>query len=91
MPKLPEYHSCRYNAHHYALVCAPHPSGPTEETCKDYDPGTSLIHIPFQDFLELGEPVEIEAPITNPYTDEPEENWAPDGWQFIEGKLLRVE
>ncbi|MCT7984922.1 DUF6464 family protein [Laspinema sp. A4] len=91
MPKLPECHTCRYNAQNYLLVCALHPSGPTGETCKDYDPSTSLIHIPFQDFLGLGELVDIEAPINNPYHDEAEENWAPDGWQFVSGELRRVD
>ncbi|MCT7968951.1 hypothetical protein NG799_21810 [Laspinema sp. D1] len=91
MPQLPECHSCRYNAHHYALFCTVHPSGPTEETCLDYDPDPSLIDIPFQDFLGLGEPVDIEATITNPYHDDPEENWSPDGWEFVGGQLRRVD
>ncbi|MCT7975246.1 hypothetical protein [Laspinema olomoucense] len=95
MPQLPECNSCRYHAHHYLLVCALHPSGPpsgpSPETCLDYDPDPSLIDRPFQDFLGLGEPVDFEAPINNPYHDDPEENWAPAGWQFVEGELRRVD
>ncbi|MCT7957308.1 hypothetical protein [Laspinema palackyanum] len=91
MPQLPECHSCRYNAHHYVLFCTVHPSGPTGEICHDYHPDPNLKNRQFQDFLGLGAPVDIEAPINNLYTDAPEENWSPVGWQFVEGELRRVE
>ncbi|MCT7984924.1 hypothetical protein NG796_16760 [Laspinema sp. A4] len=87
----PECNSCRYHSHHYALFCTVHSSGPSQETCLDHDPDPNSETRQFQDFLGLGETVNIEAPITNPYHDAPEENWTPDGWQFVGGQLRRVE
>lgn len=83
MPKLPQCNTCRYYAHHYAIVCAVHPYGVDGETCPDYDPDPNLERQQFRDFLGLGEPVDMEDAIANPYSDEPEKNWAPEGWQFV--------
>lgn len=91
MPPLPQCNTCRYCAHHYALVCALHPYGIDGEGCPDYEPDPSLEGQQFRDFLGLGEPAEIDGTVENPYTDNPEENWAPLGWQFVGGELRRVD
>lgn len=91
MPKLPQCPTCRYHAHHYSLVCALHPTGIDGENCPDCDPDPNLEGRQFRDFLGLGEPAEIDGTIENPYSENPEENWALEGWQFVRGELRRVE
>ena len=80
--------TCSYCAHHWALVCALHPDGPDGD-CPDYEADPELAGRRFEDFLGLGEADGAEGAIVNPYSQEPEENWAPEGWRFVEGQLVR--
>lgn len=91
MPKLHQCNTCRYCTHHYALVCALHPDGVEGNVCADYEVDPTLEGECFIDFLGLGVPAEIDGIINNPWCPDPEENWAPDGWMYVNGELRRQE
>ena len=82
---------CIYNARHYSMVCALHPSGPSEKNCPDFKKDPELEGKNFRDFLNIGEPIEVNGSINNPYHPEPEENWSPPGYQYVNGELQPLE
>ena len=82
---------CIYNAHHYTIVCALHPSGVKTEKCPDFKQDPELKGKNFRDFLGIGEPAEINGSINNPFDPEPEENWSPPGYQYVNGELEPIE
>jgi len=42
------------------------------------------------DFLGLGEPVEMNDAVNNPWSEEPADNWSPPGTKYINGELVLI-
>jgi len=91
MPRIDDCYTCRYYAWDFHLVCTVHPSEPDDETCDDFESDPETEAILYQDFLGLGEPVEEDDTINNPWHCDPEENWAPPGTKYVDGELVFVE
>lgn len=90
MPRINDCISCRYYAWDYNLVCAVHPTGPDGKTCNDYEFDPEQTGRKFLDFLGLGESVEMDGTINNPWSEESEENWSPPGTKYINGELVLI-
>ncbi len=85
MPRIDDCYICRYYAWDFHLVCAVHPSGPDDETCEDFERDPETEAILYRDFLGLGEPVEQNGAINNPWHCDPEENWRRQGRSMLMG------
>ncbi|WP_293065482.1 hypothetical protein [Okeania sp. SIO2B3] len=85
---IKECEYCIYNAWHDLIVCALHPKGPNDKNCPDFKTDPELEGKNFRDFLAVGEPVEINGSINNPYHPDPEENWSPPGTCYVNGELV---
>ena len=79
---------CIYNTRHYAIVCALHPSGVSSAKCPDFKQDPELEGKNFRDFLDVGEPIEINGSINNPYYLEPDMHWSPPGTHYVNGELV---
>ena len=82
---------CIYNARHYAIVCALHPSGVNSKKCPDFKQDPELEGKNLKDFLGVGEPLEINGSINNPYYPESDMNWSPPGTDYVNGELVMKE
>jgi hypothetical protein len=91
MPRINDCICCRYYAWDCHLVCALHPSGPDGKTCSDYQFDAEQTGRKFLDFLGLGEPVEINDAVNNPWSEEPADNWSPPGTKYINGELVLIQ
>ena len=90
MPRINDCISCLYYAWDYNLVCAVHPTGPDSKICTDYQFDAELTGRKFIDFLGVGEPVEINGAVNNPWSEEPADNWSPPGTRYINGELVLI-
>ena len=41
--------------------------------------------------MGIGEAVEVDDTINNPWHSDPEENWSPPGTKYVDGELVFVE
>lgn len=91
MHRIDDCFTCRYYSWDCHLVCAVHPTGPEGETCDDFEHDPETEAILYQDFMGMGESVEIEDTINNPWHPDPEQNWAPPGTRYVNGDVVFVE
>ncbi|MGB3191129.1 MAG: hypothetical protein WBB43_17120 [Limnoraphis sp.] len=91
MSRINDCFTCCYYAWDFHLVCAVHPTGPENKTCDDFERDPETEAILYKDFLGVGEPVEQNGTINNPWHRDPEENWAPPGTKYVDGELVFVE
>lgn len=89
--RIDDCFTCRYYSWDFHLVCAVHPTGPENETCKDFDHDPETEAILYEDFLGVGEAVEENGSINNPWHPDPDENWSPPGTKYVDGELVFVE
>jgi predicted RNA-binding Zn-ribbon protein involved in translation (DUF1610 family) len=67
---------CRFNARDYHLVCALHPTGPTSDTCLDFEADSKPEGRCFIDLLGL---LQRQTEI---------DQWEPEGASFYNGQLI---